>query len=88
MTVQQTAHNMIDQLSDEGLYYIIDIFKDMDDSKWKQPKVIRFDIEDKMDDRKKEAMERIEARRKKYSGIQTIDYGDALMASVKEKYGV
>ena len=73
---------------DDGLSYIINIFRDMDDSKWRQPKVLLSEADGKIDTKKKDAMRRIETRRKKYSGVETISYDEALMESIKEKYGV
>ena len=85
MTVQQTAHDMIDQLNDDGLSYIINIFRGLDDSKWRQPKVVLSETDGKINTKKKDAMRRIETRRKKYSGVEVISYDEALMESIKEK---
>ena len=93
MTFQQNvtmAHSMIDELNADGLELIISIIQSLDKSKWinKNDPAYMQSVDSEMSANRKAAFERIEERRKKYAGTQTIDYEQARKNALADKYGV
>ncbi len=93
MLVQQrvkTAHSMIDGLNADGIDLILSILQSLDGSKWVNREAV-FEKEINsvdINNRRLEAFERIEERRKKYKDIPAVDYDQAKRSAISEKYGV